>query len=298
MKSLLRGALSLASPLLYKRFYEKNSSSWKGKKFAVSITFDVEYSRDAEVLKSTVDLLNSYSIKGSFACIGKLVEKFPSQHELIADNGHEVVNHTYSHPNHDVLNPNAFFNRISAAEQEKEIVEFERTSESILGVKPVGFRAPHFGDLNSAEAYSILEKRGYLYSSSTVLTKTKAGGMPFIPSKSDFNSPAKGGGYNLVELPVMTCPSHYYAVFDSYHCYRSNPPAHAEPGQFSHSFSKSLDYAEENGVFANYYFDPYDVVSKKDFADALDLLKQKDCWVATNAEVARFFKDKMVSELK
>ena len=163
MKRLLRKAVEWASPLLYNRFFSgaREAVEWKGgKKCAVSVTFDVEYDRDARALRKTIQLLNSYEVQGSFACIGRLVEQFPKEHRLIADEGHEVVNHTFSHPNHDILNPRQFFNKLSPQEMEFEIAEFEKTSKNILGVMPKGFRAPHFGDLNSAGAYEILEKRG------------------------------------------------------------------------------------------------------------------------------------------
>jgi len=130
MKRVLRKAVELASPLLYEKFFfGSRGASWAGRKCAVSITFDVEYARDAKALKRTAELLDSYSVKGSFACIGKLVEQFPREHALIADEGHEIMNHTYSHPNHDVLNPAEFFNRLPREKQEWEIAEFEKTSK-------------------------------------------------------------------------------------------------------------------------------------------------------------------------
>ena len=294
MKRVMRKLVEVASPLLYSRFFAggQKGFSWSGgKKFAVSITFDVEYDRDARDLRKTIDLLDSYDVKSSFAVIGKLVEQFPREHKLVADDGHEIVNHTYSHPNHDVINPNEFLNRLPPERQEWEIAEFERVSETLLGVKPVGFRAPHFGDLNSAEAYGILEKRGYLYSSSTLLTKTKAKGMPFFPSRENFLSPAIGEkAFPMVELPAMTCPTHYYPVFDSFHCFRTTPPAHPGEGEFYDIFVKAVELAAKHGIHANFYFDPSDVVDKSDFESALEFLSNSKAWVATNEQVAEFFK--------
>ncbi|HIH19799.1 TPA: polysaccharide deacetylase family protein [Candidatus Micrarchaeota archaeon] len=293
MKRILRKVVEAASPLLYKRFFSASEGiSWKGKNGAVSVTFDVEYDRDAKALRKTIELLDSYGIKSSFACIGKLIEQFPREHSAIADAGHEIINHTYSHPNHDVINPGEFFNSLPFERQEWEIVEFERVCENISEIRPSGFRAPHFGDLNSRGAYEILEKRGYLYSSSTVLTKTKANGLPFFPSRSDFLSPAEGeNAFPLVELPAMSCPVHYYPVFDSFHCYRTVPPAHPRDGQFFDMFAKAVEIASSRGIHANFYFDPFDVFEKKDFERSLGFLKENgNVWVETNENVARFFK--------
>lgn len=293
MKRILRKAVEVASPLLYSRFYSKQKPgfSWKGKQAGASITFDVEYARDAQVLRKTVELLESYEIRGSFACIGKLVEQFPKEHKVIVDAGHEVMNHTYAHPNHDILNPGEFFNKLSREKQEFEISQFEKTSEKILGVKPVGFRAPHFGDLNSRDCYEILEKRGYLYSSSTVLTKTHANGMPFFPWKENYLHPSNEFGFSVLELPVATCPKHYYSVFDSYHCYRTTPPVHGGEGEFYSLFKQALGLARAHGTYANFYFDPSDVVGRKDFEDSLEFLSsEKEFWTAACEDIAIFFK--------
>ena len=296
MKRFLRKAVEIASPLLYKKFFlGARGMSWAGRSCAVSITFDVEYARDAQSLARAVEVLDSFDFKGSFACIGKLVEQFPRQHALVADEGHEIVNHTYSHPNHDELNPREFFNRLPRERQEWEIAEFERVSRKILDVTPVGFRAPHFGDLNSQGAYEILEKRGYAYSSSTVLTKTGAKGLPFNPSRKHYLKPGFGeNAFGVLELPVMTCPKHYYSVFDSFHCFRTAPPAHS-PGEFPDLFKKSVLISKKYNIPATFYFDPYDVVRLKEFERCLEFLSQQkgDVWVAKSCDVAEYFASKM-----
>ena len=300
MKRILRKAVEIASPLLYRRFFSKTKAfEWGDSgKTPVSITFDVEYERDAKALRQTVQLLDSYGIKGSFACIGMLVEQFPREHSLLSESGHEIVNHTYSHPNHDILNPRAFFNSLSPELQEKEIAGFEETSEKILGVIPKGFRAPHFGDLNSQSAYEILEKRGYIYSSSTVLTKTKSGGMPFFPSRKNFLHPAEGvDAFKIVELPVMTCPEHFYSVFDSFHSFRTSPPAHSA-AEFQRLFEKSVSTALQRGIPATFYFDPSDVAGLREFEACLEFLSQeKNALVASSLEVANVFDSKSVKAI-
>jgi hypothetical protein len=92
----------------------------------------------------------------------------------------------------------------------------------------------------------------------------------------------------------MSCPRHYFSVFDSWHCFRASPPAHHRKGEFSQVFKEAVELARRYGVYANFYFDPRDVCGLKDFERALEFLgeRKKDLWVAPSADVAEFWKKK------
>jgi len=74
----------------------------------------------------------------------------------LADHGHELGNHSYSHP-YDLA-------RLSAAEIDDEIAGCDRVLRAITGENPRGFRAPGY-DVSPAMLDS-LAKRGYRYDSS------------------------------------------------------------------------------------------------------------------------------------
>ena len=50
-----------------------------------------------EITNWTLDILNQFSAKATFFCIGNNVEKFPKIFQNIIDEGHAIGNHTYHH---------------------------------------------------------------------------------------------------------------------------------------------------------------------------------------------------------
>lgn len=46
-----------------------------------------------------LDILESYSAKATFFCLGRQVEKYPKLFDRILSEGHSIGNHSFSHPN-------------------------------------------------------------------------------------------------------------------------------------------------------------------------------------------------------
>jgi peptidoglycan-N-acetylglucosamine deacetylase len=85
--------------------------------------------------------------------------RIPANHDVIravAEQGHEIANHTTTHAQG--------FRLLNAAGKEAEVAEMERLCEEVTGRRPIGFRSPgwNVGD----DALPILARRGYLYDSS------------------------------------------------------------------------------------------------------------------------------------
>lgn len=279
--------------MLMNRYFSKKKSKidWKSKKCCVSITFDCDLEKDIKSLPILVELLDSYKIKSSFACIGKFIENYPKIHDNLLENGHEIINHTYTHPNNEIWNPNRYFNRLTRKEQKEEIKKCEEICLKLLNYKPKGFRTPHFGNLHGCFVYEILEELGYLYSSSVTVINTKSYGLPYYPCKKNCKMPCDEK-FDVLELPVMNCPEHYFATFDSVHCLREPFPAHSKKGEFLNLFKKALNYGYKYNIYLNFYFDPQDVIGCKDFEEILELLdKDKNkIWIAKCIDVAEWYR--------
>ena len=86
-----------------------------------------------------LEILDKYGVKCTFFMTGQFVEKFPEEAKKIAAAGHEIGNHSYSHPHMPEKN-----NLDSWAYQVRHTAEIIREN---LGVNPRFFRPP-FGEFN------------------------------------------------------------------------------------------------------------------------------------------------------
>jgi polysaccharide deacetylase family protein (PEP-CTERM system associated) len=148
-----------------------------------------------ESVTPVLALLKQYNIKATFFVLGSVAEKYPDILNQIADDGHEIGSHAYSHERLHQLGKKQF---------EEEI----RKSKDILGSYDCcGFRAPSFSVDNSVLWYlDILEKYDFQYDSSVFPVKTMLYGVPdaplsiYKPSKKDLATHDPNG--SLFEFPL------------------------------------------------------------------------------------------------
>ena len=81
-----------------------------------------------------LDILAEYKIRATFFLIGENVEYYPEAAKRIIAEGHEIGNHTYSHPHN--------MNKTDKNEIIKEMEECEKSIYKVLGCKPTLFRPP------------------------------------------------------------------------------------------------------------------------------------------------------------
>jgi len=98
-----------------------------------------------------LDLLEKNNQKATFFVIGEIYDWYPETVKSIAERGHEIACHTYSH----------------AQIEDKETLhdELEKSKRFIEEMKPVGFRAPYV--YFKRDLMKHLKEYGFKYSSST-----------------------------------------------------------------------------------------------------------------------------------
>lgn len=102
----------------------------------VALTFDDGPSEDTPGL---LDLLAEEGVKATFFVIGRQIEKYPEVVKRIVAEGHQLGNHTYSHPNLMICSPQR---------TRRELEQVQRQIQELTGLKPTfwrppfGFRAP------------------------------------------------------------------------------------------------------------------------------------------------------------
>ncbi len=108
---------------------------------ALSLTFDD--SRDSQ-LDVAAPLLASHGLRATFFVLPAPVSRRRSDWQSVVENGHEIGNHTVSHP----CSANFGFSRTNALEDysleamEAEIAEASDHIERLLGVRPESFAYP------------------------------------------------------------------------------------------------------------------------------------------------------------
>lgn len=128
----------------YNLVYSEESS---GKK--VALTFD-DWGTDYTITQ-ILDILDKYQIKASFFLRADGVEKNPNLARAIAEAGHDVGNHTYSHPELANLTPEQLQN---------EVVKAHQVITEAIQEKPAMIFRPPTGNITS-EAAKIISATGY-----------------------------------------------------------------------------------------------------------------------------------------
>ncbi len=122
----------------------------------VAITFDD--GPDARYTTAILDTLASRHAKATFFVVGRQADEYPGILTRIVREGHEIGNHTYTHPNLELIGP--FLSRL-------EVVATGRLIETITNRQTALFRPPYFGDADPTssdelDAVKIGTDLGYL----------------------------------------------------------------------------------------------------------------------------------------
>ena len=103
----------------------------------IAISFDAAWGN--EETQSLIDILAKYNVKTTFFVVGAWVDKYPESVKALAAAGHEVCNHSNTHPH---------MPKLSRQEMTAQITECNEKIKAITGVSPLLFRPP-YGDYST-----------------------------------------------------------------------------------------------------------------------------------------------------
>ncbi|MBI1809507.1 MAG: glycosyltransferase, partial [Gemmatimonadetes bacterium] len=126
------------SPWIVQRFGSADSMK-------IALSFDD--GPDPRYTPAILDTLKSRGVKATFFVVGKNANEYPNLLRRVVREGHELGNHTYTHPNLALASP--FVARM-------EIVMNGRLIESITGRRTALFRPPYFGDADPTTANELV----------------------------------------------------------------------------------------------------------------------------------------------
>lgn len=103
------------------------------------VAFSFDASWGAERTEKIIEILRENELKTTFFLTGFWVEAYPEYVKLIAREGHEIGNHTLTHPH---------LNNLTAEEIRSELEKVEQMIEQVSGQKTILFRPP-FGEYSN-----------------------------------------------------------------------------------------------------------------------------------------------------
>jgi peptidoglycan-N-acetylglucosamine deacetylase len=115
----------------------------------IAMTFDDGPS--ATLTPKLLDLLATHHIKATFFVIGENVAEHPEIVARAAREGHEIANHSWSHPN---------FGKMSDESVRRQLQQTDDAIKSATGKRPTLLRPP-YGSITAREKHWIHDEFGY-----------------------------------------------------------------------------------------------------------------------------------------
>ena len=173
-------AMLLFSPLLAEAATASRivqSGDTTGKKIA--LTFDA--GSDVGATEQILDILKAKKLKATFFLTGKWIRNNPTMAKRVLAEGHELGNHSYSHPD---------FATISVQQMKEEINSTDQLAKQYLGRGLQPFFRPPFGSYDSA-TLNVLGELGYPW---TVMWTVDTLDWKGIPASQIVERVMNGGG--------------------------------------------------------------------------------------------------------
>ena len=120
----------------------------KGEEKVCAISFDAAWGN--EDTTELIKILEDNKVKTTFFVVGSWVDKYPESVKALHDAGHEIKNHSNSHPH---------MTQISEEKMKEEIESCDKKIEAITGKKVNLFRPP-YGDYNS-KVIDVMNKQNH-----------------------------------------------------------------------------------------------------------------------------------------
>jgi len=143
-------------------------------------------------LQDILDLLDERNIEATFFILGEVAVSNPSVVRCIADRGHHIGCHSFSH---------TFWKQPTEKEIREDTYKALNAIEDCTGQKVTAYRAPAFSiTRENCWILSVLSEAGILYDCSIFPTCRSFGGFPEYRSK--FPGKIEIGGVSIKEFPI------------------------------------------------------------------------------------------------
>lgn len=247
--------------------YSEKSEVWGVDALYFAISFDCDTDKDIEVIGGIADRLQALNIDPVMAVPGELLKRGASEYKALLEQGAEFINHGYK--THSIKSETGYesvfdYYNIPLEAVEEDILKGDLTIKEVLGVDPVGFRTPHFGNFQGRRQlkhlWTILRRLDYKYSSSTI---------PFFAYTNGACFERNG----IMEIPVTGLISEPLRIFDSF-LFFDNENNCFDGERYAAEGIALADFWKQNvktGLI-NIYVDPSQVYDSEGFFQVLEEL--------------------------
>lgn len=115
----------------------------------IAISFDAAWGNDDT--EKLIKILKEYKVPATFFVVGAWVDKYPESVEALSSAGHQIQNHSNTHPYMTQLSKNQMINELESCNEK---------IKKITGVKPTLFRPP-YGDYDNMVVETVKEQKMY-----------------------------------------------------------------------------------------------------------------------------------------
>ncbi len=156
---------------------------------------------DATITRRILDLLDEAHATATFFVTTRFLERYPDVVREIHAKGHEIGTHGPKHLRLQQQNPEGF---------QKDIRAQKQLLLGLVGVQPIGYRAPHFSLTEKTRwILPILLEEGYQYDSSLFAASSLEYGSGSAPNEPHAIQTASGP---ILEIPVPGLPAFGFRI--------------------------------------------------------------------------------------
>ena len=104
----------------------------------IAISFDAAWGNDDT--ETLIEILKEYDVPATFFAVGAWVDKYPESVKALSDAGHQIQNHSNTHP---------YMSTLSTAQMTNELSACNKKIQEVTGKCPTLFRPP-YGDYSNS----------------------------------------------------------------------------------------------------------------------------------------------------
>lgn len=130
---------------------KKQPIIYKGSNYSKKVALTFDDGPDVAITKQILNILKKERVPATFFVTGRMVKEYPQMLKQIAQDGHIIGNHTWSHP------------QLTKISDQKIVTELQRTNDIVekeIGKKMLLFRPP-YGATNS-RVRKLAKEQGFL----------------------------------------------------------------------------------------------------------------------------------------